>query len=122
MGVETLGGAALLHLDISAAGVPGEKYIRDLVINTDFQKFDETLRMVMDSSPEQTKGLLTYLDGEHRRRRLCYGAHTGKEALITCLIFDRQDKHLYFIDGASGGYALAAEQMKHQERLSDAAL
>jgi hypothetical protein len=37
-----------------------------------------------------------------------------QEALITCLIFNRNDKHLHFIDGARGGYGAAAKAMKEQ--------
>ncbi|HBU76611.1 MAG TPA: hypothetical protein DEF18_00775 [Muricauda sp.] len=33
---------------------------------------------------------------------------------MTCMVFDRKDRHLHFVDGASGGYALAAKQMKGQ--------
>jgi len=43
--------------------------------------------------------------------------NSGKEALITCPILDRQEEHFHFIDGASGGYALAAKNMKGQEKL-----
>ena len=39
----------------------------------------------------------------------------------TSAIRDNRYKEVNIV-GASGGYALAAEQMKHQERLSDAAL
>jgi hypothetical protein len=88
-----------------------------LVLNTDFQKFDEMLRMVMDSHPKQTSELIEYLDTQYRQGKVYYGAHTAKEALITCLILDRQEKHFHFIDGASGGYALAAKNMKEQEKL-----
>ena len=117
MGFETVMGSMLLYFDISIADVEGRKYVNDLILNTDFQKFDETLRMVMDSHPKQSSELIEYLDTQYRQGKLFYGAHTAKEALITCLIFDRHEKHLHFIDGASGGYALAAKNMKEQEKL-----
>ncbi|MDP7147450.1 MAG: DUF3095 family protein [Nitrospinaceae bacterium] len=34
--------------------------------------------------------------------------------LMTCMVFDRKERHLHFVDGASGGYALAAKQLKGQ--------
>jgi hypothetical protein len=117
MGFEAVLGTMLFYFDISIADVEGEKYICDLVLNTDFQKFDEMLRMVMDSHPKQTSELIEYLDTQYRQGKVYYGAHTAKEALITCLILDRQEKHFHFIDGASGGYALAAKNMKEQEKL-----
>jgi hypothetical protein len=30
------------------------------------------------------------------------------------MVFDRKERHLHFVDGASGGYALAAKQLKDQ--------
>jgi hypothetical protein len=41
------------------------------------------------------------------------GGVTAAE-LMTCLIFKRQGEHVHFGDGAEGGYALAAQQMKEQ--------
>lgn len=117
MGFETVMGSMLFYFDISIADVEGRKYVNDLVQNTDFQKFDGMLRMVMDSHPKQSSELIEYLDTQYRQGRLFYGSHTAKEALITCLIFDRYEKHLHFIDGASGGYALAAKNIKEQEKL-----
>ncbi len=86
----------------------------DLIQNTDFQKFDDVLRMVIDSRPDQTKKLEEYLLEQHKQGRCIYGTHISDDALITCMIFDRKDRHLHFIDGASGGYALAAKKMKEQ--------
>ena len=117
MGFEAVLGTILFYFDISIADVEGKKYVSDLVLNTDFQKFDEMLRMVMDSHPKQTSELIEYLDTLYRQGKVYYGAHTTNEALITCLIFERQEKHLHFIDGASGGYALAAKNMKEQIKL-----
>ena len=45
---------------------------------------------------------------------LFYGIQISDSALMTCMVFDRKDRHLHFVDGASGGYALAAKQMKGQ--------
>lgn len=111
---ETILGSALFKFDLKAKGVEGKKYIQDLVANTDFQKFDDALRMVIDSAPEQTKRLKEFLEEEYKNNKLYYGLHVTNEALITCLIFNRADAHLHFIDGASGGYALAASHMKKQ--------
>ncbi|HAX45954.1 MAG TPA: hypothetical protein DCX78_03885 [Nitrospina sp.] len=33
---------------------------------------------------------------------------------MTCMVFDRKERHLHFVDGASGGYALATKQLKCQ--------
>jgi hypothetical protein len=111
---ENILGTTLLGLDMKVAGMDGTTYRRDLVLNTDFQKFDDALRMVLDSTPAQTAELLEYLNLQYNRGRLFYGMHVEQEALITCLIFNRNDKHLHFIDGARGGYGAAATSMKEQ--------
>jgi hypothetical protein len=81
---------------------------------SDWRKFDDTLRMVLDSTPAQTQSLKTFLDGRFRENRIFYGVHTAKSALLTCMVFDRAERHLHFVDGADGGYTLAAADMKVQ--------
>ena len=46
---------------------------------------------------------------------IVYGIHLSDSALITCQ-FDSFDdgKHMHFIDGGNGGYALAAKTLKSQ--------
>lgn len=114
MGIENVIGHTALKTGKKAGSFDGEKYVDDLVNNTDFQKFDDTLRMVMDNTPAQTRALAEYLEAEHSKGSLYYGTHIEEEAMITCLIFDRADKHLHFVDGARGGYAAAAKALKAQ--------
>ena len=33
-------------------------------------------------------------------------------ALVTCVVTDYSYKHIHFLDGSYGGYAIAAKQMK----------
>jgi hypothetical protein len=33
---------------------------------------------------------------------------------MTCLVFDRRGDHVHFVDGADGGYAMAALRMKER--------
>ena len=46
-------------------------------------------------------------------RGVCrYGLHKQDNALITCFVINpMQRDHMHFIDGASGGYAVAASRM-----------
>jgi hypothetical protein len=114
LGLQNVLGTVLFGLNMKLGSVDGKNYRRDLVTNSDFQKFDDTLRMVLDTTPEQAAEILQYLRQQHENGSLFYGVHTESEALITCLIFDREDKHLHFIDGARGGYSAAAKAMKEQ--------
>jgi hypothetical protein len=70
MGFEAVLGTLLFHFDISIADVEGRKYVSDVVLNTDFQKFDEILRMVMDSHPKQTSELIEYLNTQYRQGKV----------------------------------------------------
>lgn len=113
---EAVLGSALFKFNLRAGNVEGRQYIADLVDNTDFQKFDDMLRMVIDSAPHQTAALEHFLGKEHVKGNLFYGLHRADSALLTCLIFSHHKNHVHFIDGSSGGYALAALKMKEQKK------
>jgi hypothetical protein len=90
-----------------------QKYVADLISNSDYQKFDDMLRMIRDCSAEQRQKLEEYLEIRHNRGDLVYGIHVSGMALMTCLVFSVED-HVHFIDGSGGGYAMAARQLKLQ--------
>jgi hypothetical protein len=107
-------GRALVGLGASAGGFDGKRYPRELVENTDFRKFDETLRMVVDVSDAECAELEAFLEAEHGAGRLVYGMHRADAALVTCFVRSYDGDHVHFVDGADGGYALAAKQLKQQ--------
>ncbi len=90
-------------------------YRREMRHNTDFQKYDGMLRLVLDVTAEQATRIDIYLRAEHEAGRLNYGVHLAPEALMTCVVFSLKDsRHIHFIDGASGGFAMAAVDLKKQ--------
>ncbi|MEB3337670.1 MAG: DUF3095 domain-containing protein [Leptolyngbyaceae bacterium] len=91
-------------------------YKKIVVESTDHKKFDDLLRMVISGHPSQRKKLVSYLDKKFEEGRLVYGCHISDRALMTCLIFERHGRQVHFIDGADGGYAIAAKAMKEQMR------
>lgn len=107
-------GRIIFKFGLRVGDMDGNEYLSTLTKNSDFQKFDDTLRMTIDSSPEQRKKLVDYLEAEWKAEKLYYGIQISDSALMTCMVFDRKERHLHFVDGASGGYALAAKQMKSQ--------
>ncbi|HWT29469.1 MAG TPA: DUF3095 domain-containing protein [Propylenella sp.] len=81
--------------------------------NSDFRKFDDALRMTVDCSAATADRLESYLAEAEAQGIVDYGLHRQGRALITCLVPSvLEDDHLHFLDGAGGGYALAAQALK----------
>lgn len=110
--LENLLGLGLMRFDVTTGGVAWGRYKADVRAASDYQKIDDTLRMVIAGSPAQTEQMVTYLNDRLSQGHLVYGMHVADRALMTCLIMNRRDRHFHLIDGADGGYALAAEQLK----------
>jgi len=87
-------------------------YKTDVVKNSDFKKFDGLLREVISGTIKQREILTEYLEQRFRNNELVYGIHYSDAALVTCMINNRSGDHYHFIDGADGGYAMAAIEMK----------
>jgi Protein of unknown function (DUF3095) len=88
-------------------------YMRQSALNADFRKFDDGLRMTIDCRPETADKLGRVLDAAETRGTVRFGMHRQAEALMTCIVPSIvTDDHLHFVDGASGGYAMAAMQLK----------
>jgi len=98
----------------TAGGFDPVAYMSELEQNTDFRKFDELLRMVVDLSSVEVDSVRAYLEEERRAGAVAYGLHQAPAALMTCLVRSYSGDHVHFIDGADGGYALAAKELKRQ--------
>jgi hypothetical protein len=111
---KSLIGRTLIGLKSQAGGFDGSSYPSELIQNTDFRKFDEALRMVLDVSGDQLSVIRAELESERSRGEIVYGIHTAPSALITCFVKAYAGDHVHFVDGANGGYALAAKELKKQ--------
>lgn len=98
----------------------GRTYRRTTTAQSDYMKFDNALRFVMDVSPAARDALVAELDRLYKAGRIFYGTHEAGTALMTCMVFDYDQDHMHFIDGADGGYSLAARQLKAQMALARA--
>lgn len=107
----------LFSRNLDTKAVHWSRYRDDMVRNTDVRKFDGALRMVLDASEAQAVELERRLAAAHAAGQLAWGMHKSREALITCLVESHEGRHMHFIDGSDGGYALAARQLK--ARLAD---
>lgn len=114
MRFENFLGTMLLFFNATAVGFEGRKYIDDVATNTDFQKFDDTLRIILDSAASQKKALVSYLEQRAEKGDLFYGISVSDATMMTCLIFERTENHVHFVDGNNGGYTMAARDMKQK--------
>lgn len=81
---------------------------------SDFRKFDGSLKMVLSLSKERRTSLEGYLDTEEKNGILVYGTHISDSALLTCLMHSESSSEVHFVDGANGGYAMAAKVLKQK--------
>jgi hypothetical protein len=98
---------------LKAGAFDAAVYAGDVAANADFRKFDDGLRMTLDCSNEFADALEKRLQGASDIAE--YGAFRQSNALLTCYAPSITDRgHVHFVDGAGGGYAMAALAMKER--------
>ena len=103
----------IMRLGIKIGSFIPAKYTRELVDNSDFRKFDDSLRMVLDCTPELADEIERYLADCTAKNIVRYGTHRQQAAMMTCFTpSPTKSSHVHFIDGADGGYAMAASALK----------
>lgn len=111
--VQTLFSYLIMRLGITVRGFVPRAYLTELVENSDFRKYDDGLRMVVDCAPELADALEQKLATAAAAGVARYGVSRQQSAMVTCFTpsVTRSD-HVHFIDGAGGGYASAALALK----------
>jgi hypothetical protein len=103
----------IFRFGISIFGFVPKTYVQQLVENSDFRKYDDGLRMVLDCTPELERTLTEHLVAAASNGIARYGLHRQDAAMITCFTPSAlRSDHVHFIDGARGGYASAATALK----------
>lgn len=114
--IGTLISHILLHGTRVVGGFDPTKYKKELVMNSDYTKFDDVLRMVVDCSASEAEQIETHLKNLFAQKIIRYGVHRSPQALMTCMVFSAtNNRHIHFIDGSHGGYAMAAVGLKGQK-------
>ena len=107
-------GSYLFARKIDTEATKWSNYKSDFVKNSDYKKFDGTLKMVIDASFSQIDALTVVLEKMRAEGKIKFGMHRSREAIVTCLVEDYNGNHTHFVDGSDGGYAMAAVQLKAQ--------
>jgi hypothetical protein len=111
--VYTLFAYLIVRFDIKIGGFVPKTYTQQVVENSDFRKYDDGLRMILDCTPELERALGQRLAAAADRGIVRYGLHRQDAAMMTCFTPSAlRSDHVHFIDGARGGYASAATALK----------
>ncbi|HTG05182.1 MAG TPA: DUF3095 domain-containing protein [Bradyrhizobium sp.] len=109
----TLFAYLIMRFGISVGGFVPKTYVRQVVENSDFRKYDDGLRMILDCSSELEAALTRRLTLAASAGVVRYGLHRQDAAMMTCFTPSAlRSDHVHFIDGARGGYASAATALK----------
>jgi len=106
----------VMKLGIRLGGFDPAVYRRQVVENSDFRKFDDMLRMTLDCTPAQADRIASRLARARTAQVAKFGMHRQPAAIMTCIVPSiSEGNHVHFVDGAAGGYALAAKMLKQGE-------
>jgi hypothetical protein len=103
----------IMRFGIKVSGFVPHVYVQQVVENSDFRKYDDGLRMVLDCTPGLERELSARLAAAASAGTARYGLHRQDAAMMTCFTPSAiRSDHVHFIDGARGGYASAATALK----------
>jgi Protein of unknown function (DUF3095) len=109
----TLWAYTVMRFGIKVGNFVPANYIRQVVENSDFRKYDDGLRMILDCTEEIATALSNRLAAAAASGVVRYGLHRQDAAMMTCFTPSvMRSDHVHFIDGARGGYASAATALK----------
>lgn len=110
---ECLAGWLVFRTNMKVGRFDAAVYKNDVAQNTDFRKFDDGLKLTVDVAPALIARLEERLVRASKAGLCRYGLHRQNSALMTCFVPNPLARdHFHFIDGAAGGYAMAAANMK----------
>jgi Protein of unknown function (DUF3095) len=103
----------VMRFGIKVGGFVPQIYVQQLVENSDFRKYDDGLRMVLDCTPDLEAAISARLAAASSAGIARYGLYRQDAAMMTCFTPSAlRSDHVHFIDGARGGYASAATALK----------
>jgi hypothetical protein len=109
-------GLTFHRFKLKAGGFDAALYAAEVAANADFRKYDDGLRMTLDCAPAFADDLEARLAAADDFAD--WGVFRQKAAQITCFVPSISEHgHVHFVDGAEGGYTMAATAMKARRLL-----
>lgn len=114
----TLAAALVVRFGMRVGDFQPARYRGQVADNSDFRKFGDSLMMTVDCSRETADALEARLAAAAAQGVADYGLHRQDAALMTCVVpAPAEAGHVHFIDGAGGGYTVAAGSLKRARAL-----
>lgn len=92
----------------------GQRYLGQLIDLTDTLVIDGRINTVIAGTRAQREALEVGLRELETAGALWYGLAVSRESVLSCYVTNRADEHIHFVDGADGGYTLAAGVLKRK--------
>jgi hypothetical protein len=103
----------VMRLGIRVGAFDPAVYRRTVIENADFRKYDDSLRLTLDCTPDVADRIERRLAEAAAADIARFGLHRQEAAIMTCIVPSiAENNHVHFVDGAAGGYAMAARRLK----------
>ncbi|EFL89874.1 DUF3095 domain-containing protein [Ahrensia sp. R2A130] len=110
---ETLIALVFFKTGWKVGGFDANHYTQTTGRNADFRKLEDGLKMTIACSAAVQQQLELALERGRFAGLIQFGTATQDSAVMTCIVPSiMRDDHVHFVDGAAGGYALAAKRLK----------
>src|SRR6478752_3904914 len=95
----TLWAYVVMRFGIKVGNFVPKNYVQQVVENSDFRKYDDGLRMILDCTEELADALEERLESAASARVVRYGLHRQDAAMMTCFTPSvMRSDHVHFID------------------------
>lgn len=90
----------------------GKAYVSSVPELSETLTIDGRISTVISGTRAQRKNLVAALEKLETAGEIQFGLHTSPASIMSCYVRNRHDAHIHFVDGADGGYTLAARMLK----------
>ena len=92
----------------------GKVYLHAMVDMSDTLIIDGRINTVISGTAQQREQLEIALRKMEDGGEIYYGLFVSNESVMSCYVYNINDRHIHFVDGAEGGYTNAARVIKRK--------